>query len=130
MVLLIDANILVRFFACDHKTLTPKAQEILMQVEQDTIEVEILPSVLMETIFVLTKLYEHDKRELIEDLKKVIAYKGVRGEKAILLETLNSMLKYNIDFVDALICTKCNFQGYGVLSFDKDIQKCYKVDTL
>ena len=127
MVSLIDANVFIRFFAVDHEVLTPKARVIIGQIEQGTIKVEILPSVIMEILFVLVKLYKYDKVELIEDLKKIIGYKGVVGNKVMLVETLNSVLKYNIDFVDALICTKSKLEGYGKISFDKVVmKKCEK----
>jgi len=45
------------------------------------------------------------------------------GDKILLIETLNIIDDKNIDFVDALICAKSRLQGYGKLSFDKDVNK-------
>ena len=53
--------------------------------------------------------------EVINDLKKIIAFRGVVGNKVLLIETLN--------FVDALICSKSKLQDYGKLSFNKDVNK-------
>lgn len=70
-------------------------------------------TVLMECFFVLTKFYKLPKNEVIEDLK------------TILFETLSLIESKNIDFVDALICAKAKLQGFGKLSFDKDVnRKC------
>jgi len=38
-------------------------------------------------------------------------------------EELNIIENKNIDFVDALICTKNKLQGFGKLSFDADVEK-------
>ena len=78
----------------------------------------------MEAYFVLTKFYDINRVEVINDLKKIISLQGVIGQKHILLETLNILLKNNIDFVDALLCAKENLEGYKILSFDKDMKKC------
>jgi len=63
------------------------------------------------------------KGEVIADLKRIIALRGVVGDKVLLIETLNIVEDKNIDFVDALICAKSRLQGYGKLSFDKDVNK-------
>jgi predicted nucleic-acid-binding protein len=47
----------------------------------------------------------------------------VVGDKVLLMESLNIVNDKNIDFVDALICAKSRLQGYGKLSFDKDVNK-------
>lgn len=44
--------------------------------------------------------------------------------KTILYEALNIVENKRINFVDALICTKSKLQGYGKLSFDRDVLNC------
>ncbi len=123
MVYLIDTNIIVRFLIGDNEELFKKSLKIFEKIEEGEIIVEILPSVLMEVYFVLTKFYKIDRIDVIQDLKKILSLKGVIGEKIILYETLNILEKKSIDFVDALICVKVKFQNYKYLSFDKDIEK-------
>ena len=38
-------------------------------------------------------------------------------------EKLNNVDEKKIDYVDALICSKSKLQGYGKISFDKDVMK-------
>ena len=123
MVSLIDTNIIIRFLVGDHEEHLKIATEIFKQVENAEIEVEILDSVIMEALFVLIKFYKLPKGEVIADLKRLIALRGVVGDKILLIETLNIVEDKNIDFVDALICAKSRLQGYGKLSFDKDVNK-------
>ena len=123
MVYLIDTNIIIRFLIGDNREHLQIATDIFTKVENAKIEIEILESVLMEALFVLTKFYKLPKAEVIEDLKRLIALRGVVGDKVVLIETLNIVDSKNIDFVDALICAKNRLLGYGKLSFDKDVNK-------
>ena len=123
MVSLIDTNIIIRFLVGDHEEHLKIATEIFIKVENAEIEVEILDSVVMEALFVLIKFYKLPKSEVIADLKRLIALRGVVGDKILLIETLNIVDDKNIDFVDALICAKSRLQGYKKLSFDADVNK-------
>ena len=124
MVYLIDTNIIIRFLIGDNREYLQIATEIFTKVENGEIEIEILDSVIMEALFVLTKFYKLPKSEVIQDLKRLISLRGVVGDKVVLIETLNLVDSKNIDFVDALICAKSNLLGYGSkLSFDNDIKK-------
>jgi predicted nucleic acid-binding protein len=123
MVSLIDTNIIIRFLVGDHDEHLQIATEIFTKVENGEIEVEILEPVIMEALFVMVKFYKLPQSEVIADLKRLIALRGVVGDKVLLIETLNIIEDKNIDFVDALICAKSRLQGYEKLSFDKDVNK-------
>ncbi len=124
MVFLIDANVILRFLIGDDEANFHKSIEIFQKIEEGKIMAEVLPSVMMEVYFVLTKFYKIDKKMAIEDLKKILLLKGIIGEKILLYETLNLLEKKSIDFVDAYLCIKAKMEGYGIISFDKDLQKC------
>ncbi len=125
MVYLLDTNIIIRFLVGDHEEHLEKSTEYFEQIEQGSMEVEILSDVLMEAFFVLTKFYKLPKVEVISDLKTILSFEGVvNKDKVILFETLSIIENKNLDFVDALICAKCKFQNYEKLSFDKDLNKC------
>lgn len=125
MVYLLDTNIIIRFLVGDNEEHLEKSTQYFEQIEQGSMEVEILSGVLMEAFFVLTKFYKLPKIEVISDLKTILSFEGVvNKDKVILFETLSIIENKNIDFVDALICAKCKFQNYEKLSFDKDLSKC------
>jgi len=125
MIYLIDASVIIRFLLGDDEKFLKEGIEIFQQIENASLQVEILEGVLMEVFFVLTKFYKLPKNEVIDDLKNILALEGViNSDKLILFETLNLIEIKNIDFVDALICAKSKLQGYKKLSFDKDVIKC------
>ena len=126
MAYLIDTNIIIRFLIGDHKEHLEIATRLFEEVEDGSKEIVILDSVLMETFFVLTKFYKLEKNEVIDDLKTILSLRGViNSDKLVLFETLNIIASKNIDFVDALICSKSKLEGYDKLSFDRDVNhKC------
>ena len=128
MVSLIDTNVIIRFLVGDHKEHLEISKKIFTQIQEGTLQVEILSEVLMEVLFVVMKQYKVPKAITIEKLKGILLLEGVvNSDKMILLETLNIFLDKNIDYVDALICTKAKLEGYGKISFDKDVmRKCEK----
>ena len=128
MASLIDTNVIIRFLVGDHKEYLVQSKKIFTQIQEGTLQVEILSEVLMEVLFVVVKQYKVPKAITIEKLKGILLLEGVvNSDKMILLETLNMFLDKNIDYVDALICTKAKLEGYGKISFDKDVmKKCEK----
>jgi predicted nucleic-acid-binding protein len=128
MISLIDANVIIRFLVKEESTLYIKSVEIIEEVEKGELKVEILSEVIMEILFIMTKYYEVPLRDITEDLKTILRLEGVVNEnKYILINSLDMMVEKNIDYVDALICSKSKLQGYGKISFDKDVmKKCEK----
>ncbi|SHN92750.1 hypothetical protein BHECKSOX_1334 [Bathymodiolus heckerae thiotrophic gill symbiont] len=124
MATLIDTNIIIRFLVGDHEEHLIESTRIFEEIESGNLEVEILDVVLMEVLFVLTKFYDLPKAEVVTDLKAILAMEGViNSNKVILFDALSLFVDKNVDFVDALICTKRKLQGYEWLSFDQDVIK-------
>lgn len=124
---LIDANIIIRFLVGDDEKLYEKAAKIFESIEKGKQKAIICEAVMMEVYFVMTKFYKLPKVEVINDLKRVLSLDAVmNNDKSILLETLSILEYTNIDFVDALLCSKSKFLDYEILSFDNDIEKCRK----
>jgi len=128
MVSLIDANIIIRFLVKDNEKHFAISKEIFEQVQLGIEKVEILSEVLMEVLFVMTKVYTIPKNIVIEKLKSLLLLDGVvNDDKAVCIDVFSLMQNKNIDYVDALICTKSVLQGYGKISLDKDVmRKCEK----
>jgi predicted nucleic-acid-binding protein len=127
MVYLIDTNVIIRFFVGNEQDKDyNKSVQIISEIEQGMLQVEILSEVVMEVIFVMTKFYKSPLDKIALGLKELILLDGVVNKnKYILVNTIDMMVEKNIDFVDALICSKAKLQNYGKISFDKDVvNKC------
>ncbi len=124
MVSLIDTNVIIRFLAADVEALHLESVEIFNKIYNNELQVEILGEVLMEVLFVMKGGYKEPKELTVESLKEIMSLRGVvNKDKYILIEALTLFCDKNIDFVDALICSKAKLQGYGKISFDKDVMK-------
>jgi len=118
MAAIIDTNVIIRFLVGDHKEHLEIATTLFEAVARREKEIIILDTVLMETLFVMVKFYGLDKEEVVSDLKAIIALDGViKSDKMILFEALSLHVNKNIDFVDALICSKCALQGHEKIAF-------------
>ncbi len=122
MVSLIDTNIIIRFLVKEDNDLYRRSINIIEQIDQGTLQVEILSEVIMEILFIMTKYYKVPLSHVAEDIKVLLLMDGVvNQDKYILFDALNMMLEKKIDYVDALICTKTKLQGYDWISFDADL---------
>ena len=69
-------------------------------------------------------IHDLPRAEVVTDLKAILAMAGViNSNKGILFDALTLFIDKNVDFVDALICTKSKLQGYEWLSFDRNVNK-------
>jgi predicted nucleic acid-binding protein len=73
MVSLIDTNIIIRFLVADNEEQFKIAKDIFFEIEKSQKIVIILDVVFMEAFFVLTKLYQLPKSEVLNDLKSILA---------------------------------------------------------
>jgi len=122
----LDTNIIIRFFSADgdDPALFEESCEIMKKIEKGEIHVIISESVFLECLFVLTKIYKFSLTEVIKDMKNILFFSGVDNkEKIIFSTTLDFVLEYKVDFVDALLLAKAKYLGGKVLTFDKKIQK-------
>lgn len=122
---LIDTNIIVRLTVRDHEAHYLIAKELFEKIENREVEVELLDIIIGEVIYVLHKIYDYSKDEIVMTLKKILNYAYVVVDNKVLMhEALEIFRSKNIDFADAMLCAKKNLEGYEVMSFDKDLKKC------
>jgi len=123
--ILLDTNILIRFLVRDHEEHYIKSVEIFRAIEEDRIEALLMNFILAEVVYVLKRIYKYDKIEIASTLKKLLLYKNLYTEnKLITFEALDIYAEKNIDFADALLCAKKNLEGFEIISFDRDIERC------
>ena len=85
----------------------------------------LLDIIIGEVVYVLKSYYKQDKKYIADRLKVLLQYENLEvSNRAIIIEALEVYALKNIDFADAILCAKKNLEGYGVMSFDKDVKKC------
>jgi len=124
---LLDANVLIRFLTRDHEEHYLKSVEIFRDIESGKIEAMLMDFILAEVIYVLKRIYKYEKKDISSTLKKLLLYKHLYTEnKLVTFEALEIYADKNIDFADSLLCAKKRLEGFEIVSFDKDIERCSK----
>jgi predicted nucleic-acid-binding protein len=122
---LLDTNIVIRFLVNDHVEHHAVSKKFFYALELGEKKAMLLDLIIGEIIYVLSSVYKHNKKYIVEQLKLVLSYEHLYLEnKPIMIEALDTFVNKNIDFVDAILCAKKNLEGYEVMSFDKDLKKC------
>ena len=122
---LLDANVLIRFLTRDHEEHYLKSVEIFRDIESGKIEAMLMDFILAEVIYVLKRIYKYEKKDISSTLKKLLLYKHLYTEnKLVTFEALEIYADKNIDFADSLLCAKKRLEGFEIVSFDKDIERC------
>ena len=125
--ILLDANVLIRFLTRDHEEHYLKSVEIFKKIESGEVEAMLMDFILAEVIYVLKRIYKHEKKDISSTLKKLLLYKHLYTEnKLVTFEALDIYADKNIDFADSLLCAKKRLEGFEIVSFDKDIERCSK----
>ena len=117
--LLVDANVILRFILNDHPEMSSRAKEIL--VDNETL---ILTQVVAEVIYVLDGVYASSRQKTASVLNKVFSLpKTLIENRSIVTLALDEYAKTKLDFVDTLLYAYHRITGLSVETFDKDLQR-------
>lgn len=122
---LLDANVIIRFLTRDHEEHYLKSIEVFESIESGQTEALLMDFILAEVVYVLKRIYKHEKEDISSVLKKLLLYKHLYTDnKIVTFEALEIYAKRNIDFADAMLCAKKKVEGFTIVSFDKDVERC------
>lgn len=120
----LDANIILRFLLDDHPQMSEAARHLFHSAARQEIRLLVEPVTVEECCFVLTGKYYASRfasKQVIADiLTRLLFLPGVEADTVILMETLESFAKHNVDFADAYLATLARHQSVMVASFDRD----------
>lgn len=121
----IDANIIIRYLLKDNEEFYSLADKFFEEVFSGKKAAYILQSVLAELIYVFTKFYKINKKQVVEILEELLSSRNIKiQDKDITLNALYIFKTNNIDFVDCLLCAYS--EEMEIFSFDKKLNKCTK----
>jgi len=122
---LLDTNVIIRFLTRDHEEHYLKSIEVFKSIESGQTEALLMDFILAEVVYVLKRIYKHEKEDISSALKKLLLFKHLYTDnKIVTFEALEIYAKRNIDFADAMLCAKKNIEGFTIVSFDKDVEGC------
>lgn len=113
----VDTNVLVRLITQDHPAQAARAAK-LFQREQ----VWIAKTVLLETEWVLRRLYGFSAQDTTEALKRLAGLSAVHLEDPLAVNRALSWLESGVDFADGLHLASCG-EATRIASFDARFMK-------
>lgn len=117
--LIVDANIVLRYLLLDNLELAEKASEI---IENNNIFIPF--EVIAEVVYVLEKVYRIERAEICRSIKELLEDENIHTyDSDILNKALEIFSSKKIDFVDTLLCGYSLVRGDEVKTFDNKINK-------
>ncbi len=113
----VDTNIVVRLLTRDDEVQYQIAWNIF---EQDSIW--LIDTVILETEWVLRKLYHFEKDKIIKSLRYLLGLPNVIVENVLVLNNALNWSEQGLDFADALHLAK-SYPAHRFLTFDEKFAK-------
>jgi predicted nucleic-acid-binding protein len=111
-----DANILLRYILNDNPEQSEMAYKIIKQND-----IVLLPEVMAEVIYVLSKMYSMSRIEVCNALNTVI--KDTETDDLSLKLAVETYQNTSLDFVDCLLYAYNRLTNAKIFTFDKKLNK-------
>jgi predicted nucleic acid-binding protein len=117
---LVDTNVLLRFFCGEPVDQAAKAKRLIAQADRGEITLMVTPVVLAETFYTLQSFYQMNSKTIAEKLGLFLNCKGIDADdKDALLGALALCRDKNAHFADAFLAALASQTKMAVASFDK-----------
>ena len=122
----LDTNALVRLLVEDDAEQAGMVQQLVIFAEEKSINLLILPEVLLETVWVLESVFQCKRSEISKFLQALIATATFTMPDDAVIRSVIRQYQKGVDFADALIMNQAKKEkAVALFSFDKDLSKKY-----
>ncbi len=122
----LDTNALVRLLVEDDAEQAGMVQQLVIFAEEKSINLLILPEVLLETVWVLESVFQCKRSEISKFLQALIATATFTMPDDAVIRSVIRQYQKGADFADALIMNQAKKEkAVALFSFDKDLSKKY-----
>ncbi|WDN88310.1 hypothetical protein BuS5_01278 [Desulfosarcina sp. BuS5] len=121
-----DTNALVRMLIEDDKKQAGIVQKVVALAEQNSLQIIILPEVLIETVWVLESIYQCSREDISHFLELLFSTQTFTFPDIIVIRNAAKHYKKRGDFADLLIVGQAmKWKAKKIFSFDKKLQKIF-----
>ncbi|MBU1327151.1 PIN domain-containing protein [Patescibacteria group bacterium] len=121
---LLDTNVILRFFREDHPEHFRRVKNLFQQAEKGMIFCYIDPVVFAEVVWTLASFYKVNRSEITTKLETLLAQKWMVNEhKQTLLSALYQYQETNLDYIDCWLLAVSEEYAIPIETFDKKLQK-------
>lgn len=110
-----DANILIRYIVNDDEVMAGRAAAAI-----DSGSLFVLPEVIAETVYVLTKVYGIVREDVADTMLELLTSVSTITP-AVMQNALVYYRESSLDFVDCILASHCLNNGKRVFTFDKKL---------
>jgi predicted nucleic-acid-binding protein len=122
-----DTNTIIRYLINDDPSQFAASKAFFEQVKSSETKALILESVIVECIYVLTKIYKVPKDKAAGSLIDILRYKGiVNRDRQELIRALVLFTEKGLDIVDCILYIKAVSSEDHLFTFDEDLIKLKK----
>ncbi len=115
---------IIRYLMKDDETQYSKSKEFFDKVKNGSSKAIIMESVVVECIYVLTKIYKVPRTIAAESMSDILHYRGIANDdQKELINALTLFSERNIDIVDCILCIKAANAEVSLFSFDDGLNK-------
>ena len=128
----VDTNVILRLLIKDDDLRTKAAVNLLKNAKQQNIALYLLPVTILETVWVLEKVYSFSKRAVQEVIEAILNTPELRVEmEEVFRKAIKTYAEKNIKFADAVMGYWGLEKGYTmVFTFDeKDFKRIEGLET-
>jgi predicted nucleic acid-binding protein len=101
-----------------------RARSLIAAADAGTIELEIFPLIVAETLYTLESYYEMDRRDVALRLRTFLQSRGIIAhERARTLDALQRHHDHNVHFADAYLAATAAELHMPIASFDRDLDR-------
>ena len=124
-VYLLDTNVIVRLIVGDELALTAAAQRVFDDAAAGRHALVLLPSVIAETVYVLTSVYRVPRSDVAVDVRRVSKLAGVEVRSAAAVERAFDLFLAHrkLKWVDAYLLALAESENVGVASLDRPLAR-------
>lgn len=124
--IVIDTNLIVRYLVGDLPEKQKYVEQMFLNAEKENIKYLVLDQIIIETIFVLTKVYKLDKGICIKVIVEMLELACIDIETNLIIKSMNIYLDESIEIVDAYMIAYALQNNVGLQSFDKKALNIWK----
>jgi predicted nucleic-acid-binding protein len=120
--------VILRYLIGDDASKARQAARLMERLEQGQERVEVIETVVAESVWTLETFYRVPKSEISNKLSTLLGFRGIRcRDKRTILQAFNLYASIGSDFVDCLLAAKSLRKKLNVYSFDERDFKKLKV---
>lgn len=125
----VETSVFMRFLTADDPQKFKDCVVFFEKIEQGKIRPYTSNVIILEILFLLTKLYKFPKSKVLQDMSKILNLRNITlVEKTDTRKALKMFSQHNIKYADCLITTQISPQT-TLVTYDEDFAKLKILQT-